>query len=35
VQTTANGRIFISQNFIVPDTGPVLIQIDFKEIGLT
>ncbi len=34
IQSTANGRIFISQNFTVPEGGPVLIEIDFKEIGL-
>lgn len=35
VKTTANGRIFISQNFTIPDDGPVLIMINFNAICLT
>lgn len=35
IKLTANGRLFISKNFDVPDTGPQVITIDFGGIHLT
>ena len=35
IHTTANGRLFVSQNFTLVAGGPVLIVIDFEDIGLT